>query len=137
MFSFSSCSSVEKDCINQNQKNSLIIWGSMKSDNSYKNEYQLKSDAVITHTTVMKNKKEVEILNYKLSNIEVCDSFKEVMGLFIKFQSLNVPADSNCYIEYINPDSNVQLRALWNPIHTNKGNKDFKLLFDKLMTLVK
>jgi hypothetical protein len=137
MFSFSSCSSVEKDCLNKNQKNTVIIWGSLKSDESFKNSYKLTSDAKITHSSVLNSKMDDKILDRKLSNKEVCDSFNETMGLFLKLQSLNVPADSNCFIEYINPDANVQLRALWNPVHTNKGNKDFKQLFEKLMTLVR
>jgi hypothetical protein len=137
MFSVSSCGSVEKDCLNKNQKNTVIIWGSMKNDNSFTNSYKLTSDASIKHLLILNDKKEDKLLEKKLSNKEVCESFNEVIGLFLKLQTLYVPADSNCFIEYINPDANVKLRALWNPIHTNQGNKDFKELFEKLMTLVK
>ena len=137
IFSVCSCSSIEKDCLNKNQKNTIIIWGSLKSDNSFKDAYQLTSDAVIKHFTILNGKKEDTSMVRKLSSIEVCNSFNETMGLFLKLQSLNVPADSNCFIEYINPDSHVQLRALWNPVFTNRGNKDFKQLFEKLMTLVR
>lgn len=66
-----------------------------------------------------------------------CNLLEKTTQLFFKTQALNVPADSNNYFIYYNKKSNSDLRALWNPIHDNKGNAAFKALYQEYMDMIK
>ena len=65
-----------------------------------------------------------------------CNLFERTTQLFFKTQALNVPADSNNFFIYTNKRSNAQLRALWNPLHSNKGNEEFKALYQEYMDII-
>jgi len=65
-----------------------------------------------------------------------CNLYDKTTKLFFKIQALNVPADSNHFFIYTNKKSNAQLRALWNPLHQNKGNEEFKQLYKDYMDVI-
>lgn len=71
-----------------------------------------------------------------LNEVVACNLFDKTTQLFFKTQTLNVPADSNNFFIYNNKKSSTQLRALWNPLHTNKGNEEFKMLYKEYMDVI-
>ncbi|HRP02295.1 MAG TPA: hypothetical protein PLE30_06565 [Candidatus Kapabacteria bacterium] len=72
----------------------------------------------------------------KLENSIACNLFEKTTQLFFKTQALNVPADSNHYFIYRNKVEGTELRTLWNPEHTNQGNKEFKSLYQDYMDII-
>ncbi len=66
-----------------------------------------------------------------------CNLLEKTTQLFFKTQALNVPADSNNFMIYANKKSGAELRALWNPIHDNIGNRAFKSLYQEYMDILK
>jgi hypothetical protein len=72
----------------------------------------------------------------KIADTTYCTLLKQARENILKIQVLNVPSDVNNYFEYIDETKNIHFRALWNPTHDNKGNKEFKALFLQLQASV-
>lgn len=112
-------------CNLEDYKNIEIEFGYITTKN-HSNHYLLKNN-LITNSS---NNDTI-----RLESKKACNLFDKTTKLFLKIQTLNVPADSNNYIIYYNKKDNVLLRALWNPIHNNIGNEAFKSLFQEFMDI--
>ena len=65
-----------------------------------------------------------------------CGIAKDVTDCFLKTQALNVRGKSARFIEYRNVQSDVYLRAVWNPELKTFQSRDMRELYDQLMTLL-
>ncbi len=127
-------SSVDKNCLSSGMEAVQIEWGYITSANSSK-YYRLYTNNLVE---IYKNNDAEfnRIDTLSITKVEMCDLVNKTTNLFFKIQSLNVPADSNNFIIYYNKKTGVQLRALWNPLHNNMGNKEFKELYENFMSAV-
>jgi len=136
-FIFVGCTSTPKkpDCIGERTKNAEIIWGEITDGGKQRNYYTLKSDLKITQDAVPKITEEA-LLVAQIDSDTFCSIYNDLMNLMLKVQTLYVPADSNHFVEFINPDMNYRFRAVWNPINENKGNRDFRQFRQRLNNLI-
>lgn len=105
-------------------------------NNNFREYYSIDSKSLAIRTKFEDGKSTI-LDTIKLDSVRLCELYQKSTNLFLKVQSLNVPADSNNYIVYRNTIDNVVLRALWNPVHSNKGNKEFKELYNEFIQLIK
>ncbi len=126
---FISCTPQFPDCISEKEKNLKIRWGNYIAAEKKVTGFDINSLGVIT--SIPGNK---EVL--QMEREYFCEFKSKVQALLLKTQALNVPADTNRFIEFINPDLNVRMRAVWNPNHKNVGNEEFQKLFDSLLVLI-
>ena len=131
----SSCSLFKKDfytnhpCINEKSKNIEIKWGFYIAES--KELYGFKLDTKGQCFLIDKNKVDESLL-LTLSKEEYCDLYFSINKEIIKTQTLNVPADTNAFITFDNPDMNYNFRAIWNPNYETIGSKGFREIFKKL-----
>lgn len=130
-----SCSSVEKqpDCINKTALNSTLRWGKMLGGvpTSY------KSMNMMGEVTKFESKTNSEVIEFKLDKDTLCNTLEELGSLIIEIQTLNVPAENNLFIEYVNKDRDFFFRAVWDPRYKNDGNEKFNEFYHKLENLNK
>ena len=65
-----------------------------------------------------------------------CGLAKDVTDCFLRTQALNVRGKSARFIEYRNVQSDVYLRAVWNPDLMTFQSRDMRELYDQLMALL-
>lgn len=123
----SSCKVTDNNTCNLNEYKDVEIEFGYISQSSISKNYKLLGNIIVNNfnnDTVL------------LNDIVSCNLYEKTTQLFFKTQTLNVPADSNNFLIYNNRKSNTQLRALWNPLHTNKGNEEFKKLYSEYMEVI-
>ncbi len=132
LFSYS-CRNVkivpEPDCLSKSNKNTTIIWGYYKNKVRIMFGHKISSSGEIFAFDNIKQKDSLVCLTSKRN---MCDLVKSIQDEFIKTQSLNVPADSVIFIELLNPNTNLRLRAAWNPRLPSIGSKGFRAIWKKL-----
>ena len=134
-FLFSSCSLFKKDfyadhpCINEKSKNIEIKWGFYITET--KELYGFKLDTK-GQVFLIDNNLADESLLLTLNKEEYCDIFISINKEIIKTQTLNVPADTNAFITFNNPDMNYDFRAIWDPNYETIGSEGFREIFKKL-----
>jgi len=128
-----SCFGVDKvanksQCIGKENKDVELRWGyRIKSKNEYFG-YTLISNGDVYKQNKFRMSK-------KLSHIKpiyYCSLYKKVMAEFLLTQTLNVPADTTVYIEYVHPSKGVRLKAYWNPKFKAVGSKVFREIWNEL-----
>jgi hypothetical protein len=107
----------------------------MTDGGKQRNYYSLKADLQITNNSVPKTFDEPKLLA-KVDSNTYCEIYNDLMNLMLKVQTLYVPADSNHFVEFINPEMNYRFRAVWNPTNENKGNKEFRQFYERLNNLI-
>lgn len=127
MIGLASCKVTDQSNCNLSDYKDLEIELGYLSQSSISQYYQLKGNKI----TNSFNKDTISIEE----NV-ACNLLQKTTQLFLKTQTLNVPADSNHYMIYKNKKSNTDLRALWNPLHNNKGNVEFKALYQEYMDII-
>lgn len=129
-----SCSSAPKpaDCLGERNSDIKIIWGVITDNGNRGHQYTLKSDRTISMDSIpYLDGKSRHVADIPRAD-EFCSIYTDLMNLMLKVQALNVPAETNHFIEFVNPRANYRFRALWNPVHTNHGNKEFKEIYNRL-----
>lgn len=124
----SSCKVTDQSNCNLSDYKDLEIELGYLSQSSISEFYQLKGNKITNSYN-----KDTIVLDENVA----CNLLQKSTQLFLKIQTLNVPADSNHYMIYKNKKNNADLRALWNPIHDNKGNLEFKSLYKEYMDIIK
>ncbi len=117
------------DCIHKSALKSEISWGTLLQGNPAV-VYNMKMDGSIN----LKDN-DVEKSLTVINPDTLCNILRDMGILIIEIQTLNVPADKNHFFEYKNPDENYYFRAVWNPKHTNDGNKKFEEFYNRLQNL--
>lgn len=139
-----SCSIFKNDkpnllkCVSEKSKNLSLRWGDfLPKDNAFYG-YEINAYGELYFYT--KNQKNPDGKKEKISNLdpsEVCNKLKLVQEAIIKTQTLFSPGEKGArFVEYSNPDENMNMLAVWNPEFQTKGSKHFRELYDSLNSLV-
>lgn len=158
-----SCSSAKKEeglkrgqklvisnCVSELNRNAIIKWGYIYQDSKTEKAYRMDTygdiyrvDELDINITREHGKANFEIeknenYNY-ISNISrenYCNIYVSIQKEFIASQALFVPADTMVFVQLINPDAKVDLRAVWNPKYKAIGSKGFRSVWDKLEAIL-
>lgn len=139
-----SCSIFKNDkpqllkCLSEKSKNLTLRWGDFyPKENSF---FGYEVNAYGELFLYQKNKKNPDGKKEKITNLEpsdVCNKFKLTQETILKTQTLFSPGETIArFVEFVNPDENTNMLAVWNPAFQTKGSKYFRELFDSLNTLV-
>jgi len=139
-----SCSVFKSDkpamlkCLSERSKNLTLRWGDfLPKENSFYG-YEINAYGELFFYT--KNQKNPDGKKEKISNldpIEVCSKLKLVQETILKTQTLFSPGENSArFVEFSNPDENMNMLAVWNPAFQTKGSKYFRELYDSLNILV-
>ncbi|PKL84645.1 MAG: hypothetical protein CVV22_11960 [Ignavibacteriae bacterium HGW-Ignavibacteriae-1] len=129
-----SCSSAQKstECLSDKDKDFKIHWGKIIKGDMKGNNYTLTSDRKIHKGATQSNTVEGDLIATIEDAEAFCSFYSDLMNVMLRIQSLHVPADTNHFIEFINPGMNYKFRAMWNPNHDNQGNREFKAIYKRL-----
>jgi hypothetical protein len=131
-----SCKTQEVQECNINLYDGITLeWGYYISKLNKSEYFSLSNNQIINHNLNINNNTNI-LSQIKISKNLNCYILSKATNLFLKTQTLNVPADSNHFMIYRNHNSGVELRFLWNPLHTNKGNQEFKELYQEFNNLI-
>jgi hypothetical protein len=138
LFSSYSCTSVKlPPCLSEKSQNTILRWGEFSSKSSIITYYELKSDKSISLAIQQDKNSEPKLQTIgKISDESYCRLLKQTKTNILLVQALNVPSETANFLEYIEKENNLTFRAVWNPKHDNKGNKEFKELFAQLQEAV-
>lgn len=126
--------SVKPDCFIDDL---ILRWGGHNHKENILSGYQIDSEAFL-----YKFIKDSLHPNYNIEKIgevdkdRFCELLKTTKKLFIEIQALNAPGDSSNFVEFLNPGTNTNLRAVWNVRFQTFGSKEFRALFDSLNLFV-
>lgn len=134
----SACATSPKsDCLEGTSKELIIRWGEFNNKSTMESFYELHTDRTISLGVRQDKNSQPKLQKIgKISEDTFCKLIKQTRDNIIQVQVLNVPSDVNNYLEYVDDKMNIHFRAIWNPNHDNKGNKEFKALFADLQTAV-
>ncbi len=144
LFLFSSCSLFKSKepqlvhCLNENEKNLVLRWGDfLPKDNAF---FGYEINAYGELFIFSKSNKNPEIKKDKIVDLdqnEFCSKLKLAKSTILKTQTLFSPGESKArFVEFSNPEQNLNMLAVWNPEFQNKGSRYFRELFDSLNCLV-
>jgi len=139
-FSLTNCSStklVTPKCLSKSEKNIIIRWGELNKINSSDVYYELGTDCKIYLYVKNNNSDAKKQYIGQISAEKYCQLISKSKESILKAQALNVPSDVSDYYEFVNDNMGIRFRAVWNPEFTNKGNQDFKALYNLFQESVK
>ncbi len=130
---FFACSSIPDtpECVNSTALNAELTWGVL-----------VKGKQQVAHRMKM-NGEIFDVMNPEAERLGIanpdtlCNVLRQLGVQIIEVQILSVPADTNLFVEYKNPDRDYYFRAVWDPKFDNDGNRSFAKLYDRLVNLTK
>jgi hypothetical protein len=129
----SSSDTTKESCLNDSMKGMILRWGGHNYKTNYISGYQIDNKADL-YKFEMKNSFE-DAKTEKIGNVDeerFCRLLKDTKRFFIEIQALHAPGDTSNFIEFINPVTNTNLRAVWNARYKTYGSREFRALFDSL-----
>lgn len=128
---------VLRQCVNERTAKSIIRWGEYDPASGVTRAYQWGGDLQLKKLA-RENFKEPfkEEMLIKTDEHSFCISLSEIVKTFEKVPTLNSPGAISRYIEYYPAANKDVFRAVWNPRYRNVGSKDFRVIYDSLMTVV-
>lgn len=127
---------VEKaDCINERTKPVVIRWGDYDTEGGRLRAYQFNGSLELAKVKRETVSEQPDIEKYgTMEGVQFCTWLRKSLDVFEQIQSLNAPGETSRYVEYSTPKTTI--RAVWNPKFQTFGSKEFRALYDSLMTLV-
>ncbi len=129
-----SCSSAPKQakCVKESEKDLLINWGTQYNKTGWRVYHSINSkmEIVKVEEDSLGNKKFSD--SSRISEENYCRIKQDLVNFVVKTQALAFPGIVQQFVEYNSPGQNVYFRAIWNPEHTNAGNKELRVFFDSL-----
>jgi hypothetical protein len=122
-------------CLGKNEKNIEISWGQVNNKNKTKVYKLLTSDMIVTRIVEDSLGKKTETQVKTLQENQYCAIKDSMRAIIIKHQSISFPGDTQQFLMYQNPNTNLFFRAIWNIEFTNFGNKDIRRFFNELDSL--
>jgi hypothetical protein len=128
------------ECINKGMVGSKINWGKTIWDDSAN---VIMTGYSLDHSAQLK---EFEVLNDSANTIKYkepvevelelfCRTFNFVRKRVMDTQALYEPGKVQNFIQYINPNFNVDIRVAWNPEFNTAGSEKARAAFDSLNVL--
>ena len=125
------------NCINENSKDLTLRWGGHNYQTNSLSGWQI--DGELNLYTFFKDSLNPEYKTEKIGTVDTvkfCELLKTAKKLFVTVQALHAPGDSSHFVEYIQPGTNTDLRAVWNMRFKTYGSTEFRELFDSLNVFV-
>lgn len=119
-------------CLKDNETDLLIKWGDQYNRfgtriysviDAKLNYYKVREDS--TGGKIFSDSARIEPENF-------CKIKQELTQLILATQAMAFPGSTQQFIEYVSPQQNIYFRAIWNPEHTNYGNKNLRNFYDSL-----
>ena len=127
------CAHHVNSCIGTAIKPIIIRWGEYYSKNGEIRGWQLSSNLIIQKYNKKSFMDSISIENFAiLPDYKFCKFVKMVQDTLIKVQALNVYADSMRFVEYLNTERDVNLRANWNMNFNTFLSSGFQTVYDSL-----
>lgn len=126
-----------RKCINERTSKSILRWGEYDPVSGITRAYQWGGDLQLKKLERENFKEQyTEEMVLKTDEHSFCISLSETVKTFEKVPTLNSPGPISRFIEYYPAANKDVFRAVWNPRYRNIGNKDFRAIYDTLMTAV-
>lgn len=123
-------------CIRESQRDIQIRWGTEDDSLQTVTRYSLNTKGeVFSYTGPVSDTIQEQYLVH-VEPSDYCEMASSVNSAFLKTQALSVRGKRARYIEYINPSTDVYLRAMWNPDLSTFQSRDMRAEFDRLMEYV-
>jgi hypothetical protein len=125
-------------CLNENEKNLVLRWGDFfPKDNAFFG-YEINAyGELFIFSKSLKNPEMKKDKIVDLDHNEFCSKLKLAQTTILKTQTLFSPGENKArFVEFSNPEQNLNMLAVWNPEFQNKGSRHFRELFDSLNSLV-
>jgi hypothetical protein len=125
-------------CTNKFNELVEMKWGTyfMKTDVFYGYKLNTKSELIkywFDTTTKATIEKKVD----NIDSVQYCNSISQFKNLIVKYQVLNIPADTVNYLEYFDPSKKISIRFLWNPNNKTYANRGVMDFYESLEEIVK
>lgn len=124
-------------CVRESQQNILIRWGTQDDSLNVTTVYSLNTKGEIFSYSGPVADTMTESYLLHVEPTEYCDMASSVNTSFLKTQALSVRGMRARFIEYINPHTDVYLRAMWNPDLSTFQSRDMRTEYDYLMGYIK
>lgn len=133
----SGCSTGFPACVREHARQQTIRWGEIHSNNAISG-YELSAQATLFVVQQKSQAEQLQITEKGSVGANLyCERLDLVRRAFIEVQALNVPGETRRFVEYRNPQNDVEMRAVWNPEYDTKGNELFRSVYDSLESLRK
>lgn len=146
--SFSNCKSLpgEKssqehhsntDCIKPGMEKLAITWGDVILKTGEIDGWRLNAKGeVLRFTREELNSDSIISKTSEIDKSKLCSLISMINSEILKTQALNAPGDISRYVEFYNPETGTNFRAIWNPKFQTVGSKGFRAIYDSLMSVV-
>ena len=148
LFAFSNCKSVptkkdaldhhvNTDCIKPGMNDLTIRWGDVILNTGEIDGWKMDSHGDVFRFT--REELSADTVITKITSIDkarLCGFISQINSEMLKIQALNAPGDISRYVEFFNPETGINFRALWNPKFQTVGSKSFREIYDSLMAIV-
>lgn len=137
-----SCSTPEpvkkSACMNERTRETIIRWGDYNPKSGEMKAYQFTGGAVRSKYLRENTASEpVLSLEKPIAPEDFCRYLTLTLRTFDTIQTLHAPgAEQARFIEYTNTTTNSSARAIWNPNYQTYGSKEFRAVYDTLMTII-
>ncbi len=120
-------------CVRENQRDIIIRWGTEDDSLKTLTRYSMNTKGEIFYYSGPITDTVAETYRTHLDAADYCDMASSVNTAFLKTQALSVRGKRARYIEYINPHTDVYLRAMWNPDLSTFQSRDMRVEYLRLM----
>ncbi len=139
---FASCSTPEPvkkaACMNERTRETVIRWGDFNPKTGETKAYQITG--IAERAKYLRETSSSEQILKQVQPIapeEFCKYLTLTLRTFDTIQTLHAPGSEQArYIEYTNTTTNSSARAIWNPNYQTYGSKEFRAVYDSLMTII-
>lgn len=133
----SGCSRVAEQgaCLNERTRPAVVRWGDYDTKSGQLRAYQFAGSLELATVRRETYQEQPEVAVFQpLDGRVFCTWLRKTLDVFEQIQTLNAPGEMSRYVEYSTPKTTI--RAVWNPKFQTYGSKEFRALYDSLMTLV-
>jgi len=123
-------------CVPVGQTELVIRWGTEQDSLGTVEQYTLNTKGEIFRYSGPNKTDRAEDFLRSINQSLYCATAKDVSSTFLKTQALSVRGNSMRFVEYRNTQSDVYLRAVWNPDLSTFQSRDMRIQFDELMKLL-
>lgn len=124
-------------CVKETQREITIRWGTRDDSLMTMTQYTMNTKGEVFRYTGPLADTMTELYAMHVEPDEYCEMAASVNSAFLKTQALSVRGTRARYIEYMNPHTDVYLRAMWNPDLSTFQSRDMRAEYDRLMEYIK
>jgi hypothetical protein len=139
MAGFLGCSSsTQRTCLNERTIHTVLRWGDYQERSGVYKGFELHASNLKLYRVYRQNQQS-EMQRQIIDSVnapEICRHISTVINTFTDIQSLYSPGPVSRAVEYVNNQSGISKRAVWNPQFQTFGSKEFRAVYDSLLALI-